>query len=692
MTGLALFALAALAAGPADSELERVVVTATRLPMRAFDVPAIVYARSADTVQLLYQSRTLPEALGEMTGVMVQKTANGQGSPYLRGFTGFRNVLLVDGIRLNNSVFREGANQYWNTVDPYSFRMVEVLKGPAAVPYGSDAIGGVVNVISAIPGGAAGFAPRFVYRYADAESSQTVRGEAVFRGANLRAAAGVTGKDYGNVTAGGGTGEQPKTGYDEQDADLRVEYDLGEQTGLVLGYQFVDQDDAWRTHRTIHGISWHGTTVGTDRKLSFDQQRQLGYLQLNHEGLGAAADTVRVSLSYHEQSEDQYRVRNNLRFDELGFDVRTTGFWVQLDKRWGAAQFMYGVDYYGDDVSSYNVEYNANGSTRRVHAQGPVADDARYDLTGLFGQAIVAMTPRVTGTLAARYTWASVDARKVEDPVTFAVYSIEDDWDNFSGSARLGYTPVVDGPWMLYAGVAQAFRAPNLSDLTRMDVARSGELEVPSPGVAPEEYLSWEVGFKYAGTRLGAQFAWFDTRGSDVIIRAPTGRVINGLVEVTKVNAGATYVDGIEGEITYAVLPQLTLFAGGMYLDGEGDAYPAGATAAPVREPLDVLMPPNWRLGARWSDPADRFRLEALVEHADEQDRLSTRDRQDTQRIPPGGTPGWTVLNLRSHWQVRPGLTVSLALDNVTDADYRIHGSGLNEPGRNFIATLALVL
>jgi hemoglobin/transferrin/lactoferrin receptor protein len=245
---------------------------------------------------------------------------------------------------------------------------------------------------------------------------------------------------------------------------------------------------------------------------------------------------------------------------------------------------------------------------------------------------------------------------------------------------------------MLYAGVAQAFRAPNLSDLTRMDVARSGELEVPSPGVSPEEYLSWEVGFKYAGTRLGAQVAWFDTRGSDVIIRAPTGRVINGLVEVTKVNAGESYVDGIEGEVTYVVRPRLTLFAGGMYLDGEGDAYPAGATAAPVREPLDVLMPPNWRLGARWTDPADRFRLEALVEHADEQDRLSTRDRQDTQRIPPGGTPGWTVLNLRSHWQVRPGLTVSLALDNVTDADYRIHGSGLNEPGRNFIATLALVL
>ena len=146
---------------------------------------------------------------------------------------------------------------------------------------------------------------------------------------------------------------------------------------------------------------------------------------------------------------------------------------------------MYGADYYGDDVTSYNVEYNANGSVRRVHAQGPVADDATYDLTGLFAQAIVQATPKVAVTLAGRYTWAAMDADKVEDPVTFAVYKVSDDWDNFSGSARLSFMPVTDGPWNLYAGVSQAFRAPNLSDLTRLDTARSGELETPSPGLKP---------------------------------------------------------------------------------------------------------------------------------------------------------------------------------------------------------------
>ena len=132
-------------------------------------------------MQGLYQSRTLPEALGEVPGVLVQKTSNGQGSPFIRGFTGFRNVLLIDGIRLNNSVFRDGPNQYWNTVDTFAASRIEVLKGPASVLYGSDAIGGAVNVLSDIPGAAKpGFSPRALYRYSNAESSDTIRGDLTY--------------------------------------------------------------------------------------------------------------------------------------------------------------------------------------------------------------------------------------------------------------------------------------------------------------------------------------------------------------------------------------------------------------------------------------------------------------------------------------------------------------------------------
>jgi hemoglobin/transferrin/lactoferrin receptor protein len=91
----------------------------------------------------------------------------------------------------------------------------------------------------------------------------------------------------------------------------------------------------------------------------------------------------------------------------------------------------------------------------------------------------------------------------------------------------------------------------------------------------------------------------------------------------------------------------------------------------------------------RWVGIDGRLWLEGLVSYAEEQDDLSTRDEGDTQRIPPGGTPDYTVVTLRSHYQVTRHLGIALALENITDEDYRIHGSGINEPGRNLVMTLS---
>ncbi|MBM3891477.1 MAG: hypothetical protein FJ388_20385, partial [Verrucomicrobia bacterium] len=128
--------------------LDDMVVTATRGEKTVFDTPYTVESLSADDIQLRLTARSLPDALKETPAVMVQKTAYGQGSPYIRGFTGFRTLMLIDGIRLNNSVFRDGPNQYWSTVDPLSVDRLEVVKGPGSVLYGSDAIGGTVNAIT----------------------------------------------------------------------------------------------------------------------------------------------------------------------------------------------------------------------------------------------------------------------------------------------------------------------------------------------------------------------------------------------------------------------------------------------------------------------------------------------------------------------------------------------------------------
>lgn len=129
--------------------LNEVVITANRSESRIFSIPATISSVNSKYIES-HLSRTTPEILMGTAGVFVQKTNHGGGSPFVRGLTGNQTLLLVDGIRLNNSTFRYGPNQYFNTIDPFSISRIEVLKGEGSVAYGSDALGGTIQVFTKI--------------------------------------------------------------------------------------------------------------------------------------------------------------------------------------------------------------------------------------------------------------------------------------------------------------------------------------------------------------------------------------------------------------------------------------------------------------------------------------------------------------------------------------------------------------
>ncbi|MBN1917396.1 MAG: TonB-dependent receptor [Verrucomicrobia bacterium] len=671
--------------------LDTVFVTATRMAKAILDTPNTVQSLTSTDIQARTLSRSTPEALREMPGVMVQKTSNGQGSPYMRGFTGFRTLFLLDGIRLNNSVFRDGPNQYWNTVDPFSISRLEVVKGPGSVTYGNDAIGGTVNAISRGPegyGDGLRTSERLFYRVSSAENSHIARFDFdLTQDADYGLHVGGTWKQFGDVEAGGDVGRQRKTGYDEWDADLKFEYFLDPDTVVSVAHQHVDLDDAWRTHKTIYGISWKGTTIGDELERSLDQSRGLTAVQYHSTDRASFIDAISASLSYHVQEESQFRIRTDERYDRQGFDVGTVGASIQLETPSAIGRWAYGIEYYHDDVDSFADKLNADGSVKSSSIQGPVADDATYGLLGVFVEDDVQVHDKVNLIFGARYTYASVDAGRVEDPITGGAISLDETWDTAVGSARVLYALGEAEQWRLFGGVSQGVRAPNLSDLTRLDTARSNEIETPSPNLDPEQFISYEIGIKGATEACTTQLAWFYTDISNMIVRTPTGRVIDESIEVTKRNAGDGYVQGVELSASYRFHPQLNAVGSVAWTDGEVDAYPTSEPVE-VREPLSRLMPTTGILGLHWDHPAKGCWAEALVTIADRQDDLSSDDRRDTQRIPPDGTPGYTVLTVRGGWEVARHFTVTAAVENVTDEEYRIHGSGQNEPGRSFVLAL----
>lgn len=678
--------------GPQSEPLWRMqeqVVTPTMNSEMQFVHPYSAHTVSQQQMQNERMARSTPEALKEVPGVAVQKTAYGQGSPYIRGFTGFRTLFLLDGIRLNNSVFREGPNQYWNTVDYLAIDRMEVVKGPASTLYGSDAIGGTVNAITRHrtryeePWE---INPHGYYRFASSGRSSTVRGEL---SANYEESLGALGgfyyKYFGDLEAGSPSNELPRTGYYEWGGDLHCNWFLSENAELEFAYYLIEQNNVWRTHRTIYGKSFHGTTVGTDLHQRYDQDRQLGYISLNLSDANEALSKVKLTVSWQLQKEAEDRVRSNHRRDAQEFAVNTLGLQAQATSETPVGQVSYGVEYYRDFVDSTRTEYNADGSVRAKHIQGPVADDANYDLLGIYVQDEFTLLDVLTVTIGGRYTHAWLNANQVEDPLTSTRMEMSDNWGEFSGNLRI--SALVEKHWRVFGGISQGFRAPNLSDLSRFDTARSNEIETPVRNLDPENFLQYEIGAKASYDSCYLQASYYYTQIFNMIIRYPTGRIISGYTEVTKDDDGDGFVHGVELEGGYQIAPEWLVHGSFSWMEGIVSNYPT-ANSVKKDSPIDKMQPATGLIGIRWTHTSKKYWAEGLVTMVRHQHRLSPGDKLDTQRIPPGGTPGYAVVTLRGGVKINDHVTVSASLENLGDKDYRVHGSGQNESGLNAILAI----
>jgi len=681
-----------MSAKPGASErparMEEIVVTATRRKSKELDAPAatnVVTRREMEE----RATRSLPEALSKVPSVMVQKTSYGQGSPYIRGFTGFHNVILIDGVRLNNSTIRSGPNQYWNTIDPLTAERLEVVRGPSSVLYGSDAVGGTVNVITKKRNR---YEPGFhlngslYWRWADAEDSivQRVELEGNFED-RVGFFGGISYKNFGNLEAGEHARTQHYTGYDEYDGDMRFDFFLREDVKLTLAWQRVDQDEVPRTHKTIYAEPYHGTTFGSELRRELDQDRDLFYGRLVVDRFAGYFDSAAFTISSQRQEQVRDRLRTGRRRDISGFDVQTYGASFQLAKSSTLGDWTVGSEYYRDNVDSFRENYR-NGALVDSDIQGPVGDRAEYGNLGIYAQneKRFGALDLITGL---RYNYISARADRVADPVNAGqIISVADTYRAVVGSLRAVYH--LDPHWNLFGGVSQGFRAPNLSDLTSLDATSA--VETPSPDLDPEYFVAFETGVRAQRERFAGQVALWQTMIDDMIVQSPTGNSVGGTPEVRKNNVGDGYVHGIEADLSWKILNDWTALGAVSWMDGEVDQFRPAPGFEKVEKPISRMMPLSGFVGLRFDAPSRDVHAVFETVMAAEQDELALRDATDTSRIPPGGTPGYTIFNIRAGWEVTEDLTLSAALENISNKNYRIHGSGINEPGRNLVLSVRL--
>ncbi|MGJ8678347.1 MAG: TonB-dependent receptor [Akkermansiaceae bacterium] len=667
-------------------ELPELIITASRQELSILEAPFTVHTISSNMINEKLP-RSLPETLSQTPGVSVQKTSNGQGSPYIRGFTGYRTLAVVDGVRYNNSTYRDGPNEYFALLDQHTLDHIELLAGPASVLYGSDAIGGTLLLSTKDSGyldeaaGEAFMHGSQSYRFSSAESSHVGRTEVEFgQGAEWGVRLGYSYADFGNVDAAK-IGEQKRTGYSQDGFDLRFDLQLSDQWVLTFNHQNAAQDDVWRTHSTIYGVSYSGSSVGTDLKRVKDLQRSLNYLKLSGRNLEGFIHEADLTISYQTLSEESDRVRSSGTRELASFDSRMIGLDLQLSTETAIGDFVYGVDAYQDRVDSAQTDYNADGTIDQVRIQGPVGDDSKYLWLGAYAQGVFQLGDRYKLTASTRFTRNEAKIGRYEDPATGDAASYEDSWNSSVSSLRLSYDLDEAKTWLLWGGVSQSFRAPNIADLSRYGGSRSTETEVAATNLSPEHFLTYELGIKGEKDALDTSITVYYTQIDDYISTAPTGNIVGGLTEVTKRNSGSGSVFGVELTAAYDLLDQWSLRGNLTYLEGELETFVDASSFDTVNEPLSRVQPLTVNGALRYDDPYGKWWAELACTLVDRADKLSSGDESDTQRIPPSGTPGYALFSLYGGYEFNENLSITLGIENILDQAYRVHGSGSNEPG-----------
>ena len=660
------------------------------------------------------QPRSAPDALLYEPGVFVQKTAHGQGSVFLRGLTGQQTLVLFDGIRLNNSTYRQGPNQYFFTLDARAIDSLSVLRGGASTRYGSDALGGVVlaRPIRAPDEADGAFVrPSLFLRATTADDERGGR-VAVEGAKGVGFVAGVGARTVGLLESGGpifgpAGGLAPLvprfaddgrtqlgTGFDELTADARVTARPAKQHAITAAAYVYRQLDAPRTDQCAPPFARH------DECLRYEEQfRTLVYAAWDARP-ERGFERTRVTLSFQRQHERRRNDRPASFVVQIGEDdVDTVGVTARATTRTARllgrpARLHLGVDSYFDRIASTGeIGFTDLGISREL-SRGQYLDGSSYRYGGAFLDGETLLPGRVVLRAGGRASWLA--ARAPGDPASGS-RPVDRAWFPLVGHVGLEHRV---RPWLgLHAQVDRSFRAPNLDDMTSRQQTGPG-FQFENPELEPESALTTEVGVTLARHALEVDLWLFRMLLDGAVGKQPreasecppeTPACLSSWSRFQLVNAQATAeIRGVEASARL-LLPGPVAVRGTFawtWGDGPNLVEPPADPSLPYEErvPLSRIPPVNGTVEARWHHRSG-LALGAGVRWAQLADRLAIADRSDA-RIPDGGTPGFVVADLTASYRFGRRLIAALALENLLDAAYRQHGSSVNGPARGLVISV----
>ena len=635
--------------------LANVVVSASRQQISNLKTPYSVSVFQQKDIEKL-ASRATPDMLSNIPGVFIQKTNLGGGSAFVRGLTGNQTLLIIDGIRFNNSTFRYGPNQYLNTIDPSIISKVELLKGSGSVQYGSDALTGVVNFFTLQPEFTAQktFGGQLSARIATQgmELSELLKmtyssenTSIVFVGAN---------KQFGDVVRGGGLGLQRPTGYNEWDYFGKIRQQLSKAWVLEGLIQTTQQSQV----PVFHKIKLENFKIN-----EMDLQKyQRGYLKAIGQYENPIFRKIEFSVSQQtsiEQRKLQKNASTTLRAERD--EITTLGILADVQSQFSPSWSAHsGIDYFNDRINSSREDINLTNNSIKA-LRGLYPNDAGYQYQSIYS-----------------IHHLDLDAWQVETGLRFHqnLVSLPDTTlglTKVKSSAlvySLGVARAIAQGISLYANTSSGFRAPNMDDLGSLGIV-DFRYELPAFDLKPEYSQNYELGIKISKAKFFQELTLFQTELENLITRIKTSKFIQAYPVYEKRNVDKAFLRGGEWSGRYELSNSVFAKANISYVYGQ---------SVTLNEPMRRIPPLHGGFSLSYARKNLFVNSELLFAAA--QDRLSAGDKADN-RMNPLGTPGWAIINLQANYLFNSHFSISLQAQNIGDVDYRMHGSGINGVGRS---------
>ncbi len=705
-------------------DLDEVVISFNKWEQNRKEVPNMIEKVNLRDARLR-NPQTTADLLGQIGSVFIQKSQLGGGSPMIRGFATNRVLMVVDGVRMNNAIYRSGNIQNIISIDPLSLEGAEVVFGPGSLIYGSDAIGGVMDFHTLTPVFAETSKLQIkgssTVRYATANKENTFHSD--FNLSKGRWAfvssftyskyddlkMGVHGPDsylrkeyverinnIDSLVANNNPRVQRFSGYEQLNLLQKVRYKLNSHLDMTYSFTYAGTGEAPRYDRLLEK---------RNGKLRFAEWSygpmlwRMHSLTLSDSKKNALYDASRWVIGYQNYAESRIdRTRASANRNTQSESVDATSINWDAQKEIGKGSFFYGLEYVYNQVGSVGSTTNINsGSTSPFVGRYP--NNSRWLTSGLYGSYKVNLEKKWTLISGLRYSYNQLSANFENNFIEFPYSKINIKDGGLTGNLGLVYRP--SEKLQLNGNFSTGYRMPNVDDVGKLFESVPGNLTVPNPNLTSEYAWNAEIGLVWkANARLKVELNVFHTWLNNAITLRPyqfdgqDSVVFNGVMSKVQAlqNISTATVWGVQTSVHYKISRDLFIQSFANWINGKetdnvrNEQVPL-RHAAPfygntnLRYSRDKLFIEfssyyNGEVGANELAPVEQAKIDIYA--------------RDANGKPY--SPSWYTLNLKAAYQIGPKTSFTAGWENITNQRYRPYSSGIVAAGSNFIFSVRRAL